>query len=55
MAPINREILTSRKVVYTKASTRNQFLFCKKILTKIRILLALNVSLSENKIDTACL
>ena len=37
MAFIKREILTSRKVVYTKSSTRNQFLFCKKMLSKIRI------------------
>ena len=55
MALIKREILTSRKVVNTKACTRNQFFFCKKMLPKIRIFLAQNVSLSENKIDTACL
>ena len=30
MAMIKREILTSRKVLYTKSCTRNQFLFCKK-------------------------
>ena len=30
MALIKREILTSRKVFYTKSYTRNQFLFCKK-------------------------
>ena len=32
MAMIKREILTSRKVLYTKSYTRNQFLFCKKML-----------------------
>ena len=40
MALIKREILTSRKVLYTKSCTRNQFLFCKKMLSKIRIFLA---------------
>ena len=40
MAMIKREILTSRKVLYTKSCTRNQFLFCKKMLSKIRIFLA---------------
>ena len=30
MALIKREILTSRKVLYTKFCTCNQFLFCKK-------------------------
>ena len=30
MALIKREILTSREILYTKSSTRNQFLFCKK-------------------------
>ena len=49
MALIKREILTSRKVLYTKSCTRNQFLFCKKMLSKIRIFLAWNVSLSEKK------
>ena len=39
MAMIKREILTSRKVLYTKSCTRNQFLFCKKMLSKIRIFL----------------
>ena len=34
MALIKREILTSRKVVNTKACTRNQFFFCKKMLPK---------------------
>ena len=33
----------------------NQFLFCKRMLSKIRIFFALNVSLSENKIDKAYL
>ena len=40
MALIKREILTSHKVLYTKSCTRNQFLFCKKMLSKIRIFLA---------------
>ena len=55
MALIKREILTSLKVLYTKSCTRNQFLFCKRMLSKVRIFLAKNVSLSENKIHTACL
>ena len=37
MALIKREILTSRKVLSTKSCTRNQFLFCKKMLSKIRM------------------
>ena len=40
MALIKTEILTSRKVLSTKSCTRNQFLFCKKMLSKIRIFLA---------------
>ena len=36
MALIKREILTSRKILSTKSCTRNQFLFCKKMLSKIR-------------------
>ena len=40
MALIKREILTSRKVLYRKSCTRNQFLFCKKMLSKMRISLA---------------
>ena len=40
MALIKREILTSRKILSTKSWTRNQFLFCKKMLCKIRIFLA---------------
>ena len=55
MALIKIEILTSRKVLYTKSYTRNQFLFCKKMLFKIRIFLAKTVSLSEKKIDTPSL
>ena len=50
MAMIKREILTSRKILSTKSCTRNQFLFCKKMLCKIRILLAWNVSLSKEKL-----
>ena len=37
---IKREILTSRKALYAKSCARNQFLFCKKMLSKIRIFLA---------------
>ena len=40
MALIKREILTSRKILSTKSCTRNQFLFCKKMLCKIRIFFA---------------
>ena len=40
MALIKRDILTSRKILSTKSCTRNQFLFCKKMLCKIRIFLA---------------
>ena len=40
MALIKREILTSRKILSTKSCTRNQFLFCKKMLCKIRFFLA---------------
>ena len=40
MVLIKREILTSRKVLSTKSCTRNQFLFCKKMLSKIRTFLA---------------
>ena len=50
MALIKREILTSRKILSTKSCTRNQFLFCKKMLSKIWIFLAQNVSLSEKKL-----
>ena len=34
MGLIKREILTSRKVLSTKSCTLNQFLFCKKMLSK---------------------
>ena len=37
MALIKRETLTSRKVLYTKSCTQNQFFFCKKMLSKIWI------------------
>ena len=50
MALIKREILTSREVVYTTSCSRNQFLFSKKGLSKVRISLAWNVSLSEKKL-----
>ena len=33
MALIEREILTSRKVLSRKSSTSNKFLFCKKMLS----------------------
>ena len=41
MSLIKKEILTSRKILSTKSCTRNQFLFCKKMLCKIQIFLAL--------------
>ena len=34
MAVIKTEILTSPKVLYTKSSTHNQFLFCKEMFPK---------------------
>ena len=40
MALIKREILISGKVLSTKSSTRNQFLFYQKMLSKIRTFLA---------------
>ena len=40
VALIKREILTSRKILSTKSCTRNQLLFCKKMLCKIRIFVA---------------
>ena len=40
MALIKTEILTSRKVLYAKSCRRNQFLFCKKMLSKIQIFLS---------------
>ena len=40
MALIKREILTSRKILSARSGTRNQFLFCKKMVCKIRIFLA---------------
>ena len=40
MALIKREILTRRKILSTKSCTRNQFLFCKKMFSKIRTFLA---------------
>ena len=44
------EKLPVAKVLYTKSCTRNQFLFCKKMLSKLQIFLAKNVSLSEKKL-----
>ena len=40
MALIKTEILTSSKVLYTKSCKSNQFLFCKKMLFKLRIFVA---------------
>ena len=40
MALIKREIRNSRKILSTKFCSRNQLLFCKKMLCKIRIFLA---------------
>ena len=34
MVLIKTEILTSPEVLYAKSCTRNQFLFCKKMLSK---------------------
>ena len=39
MVLIKTEILTSPKVLYMKSCTHNQFLFCKKMLSKIQIFL----------------
>ena len=53
MALIKREILTSRKILSTKSCTcctRNQFLFCEKMLCKIRIFFFFFFSLSEEKL-----
>ena len=50
MALIKREILTSHKILSTRSCTRNQVLFSKKMLCKIRIFLAENVSWSEEKL-----
>ena len=50
MALIKREILTIRKILSTKSCTRNQFLFCKKVLCKIRIFLVRNAGLSKEKL-----
>ena len=49
MALIKTEILTSPKVLYAKSGACNQFLFCKKMLFKIQIFLAKNVSLLAKK------
>ena len=40
MALIKAEIRTGPKVLYAKSCTRHQFLFCKKMLSKIEIFLA---------------
>ena len=37
MGLIKREILTSRTILLTKSCTRNQLMFCKQMLFKIRI------------------
>ena len=49
MALIKTEILTSCEVSYTKSCTLDHFLFCKKMLSKMQIFLALIVSSSEKK------
>ena len=47
-----REILTSRKVLYTKFCTHNQFLFFEKDALKYGFFL---LKMSAKKIDSACL
>ena len=51
MAPINREILNSHKVVYTKSCTHNQFLFCKKEALPNVDFSCLNCQLKQKKIE----
>ena len=54
MALIKREIFTSRKIVYTKACTRNQFLFCRKMLSKIRYFSRLKRQRKQKLTQLAC-
>ena len=51
MAPINREILNSHKVLYTKSCTHNQFLFCQKEALPDVDFPCLNCQLKRKKID----
>ena len=46
---IKREILTSREVLYTNLVRMISLCFAKKMLSKIRVFLAQNVSSSEKK------
>ena len=39
MALVKNEILISREVLYAKSCSRDHFLFCKKMLSKILIFL----------------
>ena len=55
IALIKREILTSRKVMYTTSCTRNQFLFCKKDAIQNTDFSRLNCQLKRKKIDTPSL
>ena len=55
MAVIKIEILTSPKVLYTKSCTRNQSLFCKKMLSKKYGFFSLKMSALAKKIDTSSL
>ena len=53
MVLIKREILTCRKVLYTKFCTCNQFLFCKKDALQNLFFFLLKMSAWAKKIDTA--
>ena len=50
MALIKREILTSRKVLYTKFCTCNQFLFCKKDAFQNMVFSRLKCQLEQKKL-----
>ena len=50
MALIRREILTSRKVLYTKFCTCNQFLFCKKDAFQNMVFSRLKCQLEQKKL-----
>ena len=54
-ALIKREILTSRKVLYTEAYTRNQYLFCKKDAFQNTGFSRLECQLKRKKIDSPSL
>lgn len=49
MAPIKRNIHTSREVLYTKFSSYNQFLFCENDAFQNKDFWHFNVRLSEKK------